>query len=453
MVYNENMKAISLFSSAGIGDLALEKNGIEVIVANELLADRVSMFAANFPKAATIAGDIWELKEEIVTATRDALDGAELDFFLATPPCQGMSKNGQGKLLNETRRGNRPHLDPRNRLIIPTMDIAVALRPRVLVLENVPEMRNTIIEDEKGEYVNVVEYVRLRLGDEYEGKAEVVQFADYGVPQRLQRLITFFSRDERLRESLRRHGTLLPERTHASEAGLFRKRWVTVRDIVADLPFLDAKDKPSATSAIPYHRVSVLEPKKYKWIAHTPPEKGAFDNQCANQKCGYDKNPTHGSEHDGNGVNRARTDTPIYCVKCGELLPRPFTIVKDGKKRLMNGYTSAYKRMRWDLPAPTLTTNLSYPSSDHKLHPTQNRVLSLYEAFKLHTLDRYDYHWKMADGSVARDSLIREVIGESIPPYALEVIFSHLIGLVIGQDKADGNAKIAKEKTPAFARI
>ena len=34
------MKAISLFASGGIGDLALKANNIDIVIANELLEDR-----------------------------------------------------------------------------------------------------------------------------------------------------------------------------------------------------------------------------------------------------------------------------------------------------------------------------------------------------------------------------------------------------------------------------
>ena len=104
-------------------------------------------------------------------------------------------------------------------------------------------------------------------------------------------------------------------------------------------------------------------------------------------------NSTHGASHDDNGINRAHKDTPLFCERCGALLPRPFVADGHGRLRLMSGYTSAYKRMDPALPAPALTRNLSYPCSDQKLHPTQNRVLSLAEAMRIHTLDRYDYKW------------------------------------------------------------
>ena len=72
----------------------------------------------------------------------------ELFLLYATPPCQGMSTNGAGTLLKGVREGNKPIIDARNRLIIPTMDIVTALRPRWFLMENVPLMRNTVINDE-----------------------------------------------------------------------------------------------------------------------------------------------------------------------------------------------------------------------------------------------------------------------------------------------------------------
>ena len=424
MYMNEHY-GISLFASGGIGDLALEASGITVVLANELLPDRASIYKHNFPLTEVLVGDIWKLQDEIVAKTSKILDGKCLDFILASPPCQGMSKNGQGKLLSNIRNGKRPSVDPRNRLIIPTLNIITKLQPRVVVFENVPEMENTFIDDEDGKYVNIIDYIRSRLGEKYSGQPEVVEFADYGVPQRRKRLITVFTREQSLKELFEKRSTLLPARTHAKEPGMFLKKWVTVRDMIEKLPALSGKDKKSAISDIPYHYVPVLDPKKFIWITNTPPEKGAFDNQCINKKCNYQNNTVHGSERN-NGINQAKTSTPLYCDKCGQMLPRPYTVGTDGKKRIMSGYTSAYKRMRWDLPSSTLTTNLSYPSSDHKLHPEQDRVLSLYEAFKLHTLDRFDFDWKHEDEKPARDTTIAEIIGESIPPLGLKVIFNHL---------------------------
>ena len=85
-------------------------------------------------------------------------------------------------------------------------------------------------------------------------------------------------------------------------------------------------------------------------------------------------------------------DTPLYCCRCGSLLPRPWVEDKITKeKRLMKGFVSAYKRMRWDEPASTLTQNFQYACSDNKLHPSQSRVLSLYEGLILQSITNYSF--------------------------------------------------------------
>lgn len=418
------MKGISLFASGGIGDLALRNVGVDVVVANELIEERAEVFKSNFPDCSMIVGDINQVFDDIINQTKEVLKGQDLDFILATPPCQGMSKNGRGKLLSLIRKGERPKLDMRNQLIVPTINIVKELSPEIIVFENVPEMKDTLIEyDHK--LINILDFINEQLCPiGYSGTAEVVEFADYGVPQRRQRLITVYSKNNSLVEYFNQHFSYLPRTTH-SNSDLRKKPWVTVRDAISKVPILDAKDKTtSVNEEIKFHRVPLLDEEKYFWVSNTPPESGAFDNQCVS--CGYDKNPTHSSSKDKNGINRANKDTPLYCVNCGELLPRPW--VKKGENfRLMKGYTSAYRRMKWNLPATALTTNLSYACSDSKLHPEQNRVLSLYEAFIIHTIDKYHYDWNRADNKRVSDKLIREIIGESIPPKGLEVLLKHIV--------------------------
>ena len=434
---NNKLTAVSLFCSSGIGDIALSEAGVDVLVANELISERAELFKCNFPETKMIVGDIWEAESEIVLSAQEALDGRELDLLFATPPCQGMSKNGRGKLLNAIRKGDKPKHDERNRLVIPAMNIAKALRPRYLVMENVPEMKNTVITENGNpeDVIFIMDYISKVLGKEYSGSWEVVQFADYGVPQRRQRLITVFSRDSFATEYMEKFGTALPPRSHSSQVDSKLKPWETVRTAVANLPELDGRSKENATSRdLPYHRVPLLDKEKYFWVSNTPEERGAFDNQCVNPKCGYQNNPTHSARRGSDGINRARSDTPLYCEKCKSLLPRP-TVRVGNELRLMKGYTSAYKRMNWDLPSSTLTRNLSYACSDNKLHPCQNRVLSLHEAMILHTISDFSFEWKRADGKRVSDKLIRESIGESIPPRGLKVIFDHIARLASSDDE------------------
>jgi DNA (cytosine-5)-methyltransferase 1 len=78
-------------------------------------------------------------------------------------------------------------------------------------------------------------------------------------------------------------------------------------------------------------------------------------------------------------------------------------------------------------------------SSDMKGHPDQNRVLSLREILILSTLDHAQWNQKfsfegirygrMKESENFSIKLIREVIGESIPPLGMAQIVKHLIAL------------------------
>ncbi len=433
------MKSISLFSSGGIADLVFKDLEIENLVANEIINERAEIYKSNFPKTRMIIGDIWKVKEKIIKETESKLINKKLDILFATPPCQGMSKNGRGKLLNGIRSGIKSKLDKRNQLIIPVVDIIKRLKPRLVVLENVPEMRHTLILDrDKRNLINILDFLSKEL-ESYFGHAEVVEFADYGVPQRRQRLITVFTNERALIRIFNKNNSFLPEPTQSKKPNLIYKKWITVRNTIQHLPKLSAKSKDQAKcNHIKYHYVPVLDQKKFFWISNTPPEKGAFNNQCVNKKCGYQGNPSHRSMRDKCGINRASTKTPIRCIKCNELLPRPWT-EKNGNYYLMKGFTSAYKRISWDMPASALTRNLSYACSDNKIHPDQDRVLSLHEAFLLHTISDFKYKWIRNDGKKVSDKVIREIIGESIPPRGLKKIFVYFVENL-------SNKKIKKHK-------
>jgi DNA (cytosine-5)-methyltransferase 1 len=440
--------AVSLFSGAGIGDLGYRAAGFRLLSMCEVEPERAALAAVNFPDSEVHVCDVRDAVDRLVGRVREQLASDELFLLACTAPCQGMSKNGKGTLLRNVRNGKRPALDPRNRLILPALDVVGSLRPKWVVFENVVEMRNTVIETAGGELRSILDVIVERLGPDYRGQAYDVEFADYGIPQRRQRLITVLTRDPIAVARFESGVPLIPPPTHAKRSSNGLAKWVSVRDAIGDFPPLDAGTADGAScSGIPFHRVPVLEPKKYEWVRHVPPCRSAFDNQCVQPKCGFAGNRGHGASHDHEGVNRAHRDTPLYCERCGSLLPRPYTESPDdpGGKRIMSGYTSAYKRMDGDLPAPALTRNLSYACSDQKLHPDQNRVLSLAEAMRLHTLDRYDYRWgplrhrqgtRIKQVAVAPDSLIRLVIGESVSPYFFEQLGRHILRYVDPGDPA-----------------
>lgn len=419
-------KAISLFCSSGIGDLGLSANNIETVIGCELLEERMRLFLANNKKAKGFCGNIWKLKDEIISYYNSNFKEPPF-VILATPPCQGMSSNGMGTMLRNFKKGIRPEFDERNRLIIPAIEIVKALMPKWVIFENVPNMLNTLIQDGNENLIKIPDYVFRELNGSYRGKAEVIDVADYGVPQHRKRLITILTRDEKAKETLEKEGTLLPEKRYGKESNLLIKQWQTLRDVIYDLPHLSAEQGKNIDPCNPLHKVPILDEKKLFWVSNTPEGQTALNNQCVNPKCGYAHNRMHGTMQDSQGVNKANADTPLYCEKCGSLLPRPYTVDKaTGKKRIMKAFTSAYKRMNWDEPSSTLTQNFQYACSDNKLHPEQNRVLSLYEGLIIQTISKYPYSFVL-NGVLASDGLIRDTIGESVPPLVIDEIAKHLI--------------------------
>ena len=422
------LKAISLFSSAGIGELGLEASGLQILAANELIPNRCSLYRQNYPQTQLFEGDIWEKRSELTNFVSNKL-GHKEELFLAyaTPPCQGMSTNGYGKLKSELAAGRRAEVDERNLLVIPAMSVIASLRPRWVMFENVPGMRNTEIEAE-GETLGILEFILNSLGSEYEGGGEVLSCSDFGIPQLRRRLISIYTRDPAGKAYFRANGGSFFNKDDCSQP-------ISLLDAIGDFPALAAtRGENARTDFHPFHYVNEMQEEKFWWIKNTPEGETAFNNQCVNADCGYQKNPRHFDlKEDGKWV--ASKTTPIYCESCGDLLPRPTMVdKKTGERRLIRGFHSAYRRMDGSKPSRTLTRNFPFEASDNKIHPTQNRTLSIYEALVIQTIADYDYSWEI-DGRTASRSLIADAIGESVPPRLIEKIATKIIQISCGAER------------------
>jgi DNA (cytosine-5)-methyltransferase 1 len=399
---SNSVRVVSLFSCAGVGDLGFRDSGFQTVVANEIEPKRAEIFSTNFGECNMIVGDVWEKTTEIVNACETY---STIDVLFATPPCQGMSSNGAGMLLKNRADGKIPDLDPRNRLIIPALQICKSVKPKVVIFENVRGMKNTVIEDEGGELIQILDLVRREIGPYYHVEFRELNLADYGIAQTRTRLITI---------AVRKDLDVLPEQLYPLPSHIKKgdtlPKWITLRDVIGKMPILDAIDEKSAIDPNDkLHRVSTIPLEKYEWVKNTPYGETAFNNQCISPSCGFQGNRRHSVEKI-NGRRHGSTSTPINCEKCGEYLPRPY-VMENGERRLIKGFPDAYKRMKWEDPAPTITRNMLWLSSEKKLHPEQNRTLSIREAMMIQTIDDYGFTW-----SSFGDTVIADCIGESVPP-------------------------------------
>ena len=135
----------------------------------------------------------------------------------------------------------------------------------------------------------------------------------------------------------------------------------------------------------------------------------------------------------------------ILCPKCRNIMRNRPYVEKEGNTRLVRGFKSSYRRMNPNRPSYTITTNSSHVGSDFKIHPWENRVLSILECADLQTVPRF-YDWSRAQENNNR-YLIRALVGEAFPTY-----FTYLQGCVLAKLLSE-NATTTKMYGRDFLRM
>jgi DNA (cytosine-5)-methyltransferase 1 len=166
-------RAIDLFSGCGGLTLGLKQAGFRVIGAIESNEVAVRTYRANHRNVRVWSNDICKVSVADVRRKLKLEPGA-LDLLAGCPPCQGFS-------TITTLNGNkRRSSDDRNDLIFEFMRFVRGLKPKTVMLENVPRLATN------WRLKYVLAELR-RLG--YECTPGVLDAADYGVPQRRRRFI------------------------------------------------------------------------------------------------------------------------------------------------------------------------------------------------------------------------------------------------------------------------
>lgn len=401
------LPAVSLFSGAGLSDVGYAQADFNFLVQSELDANRAALCAENFPEAASVVGNLRDTWQTVVTEYRNRTS-ERLQLLSITPPCQGMSSSnpGRGKASDPKTR------DKRNRLLLEAIPIVTELEPRVVVAENVMQALNETIQ--VGDRLSKVVEAFSEALKNYRLFTDVIQMADYGIPQlRKRSALVAVRRDEPwLTQVVNENLLPWPRPTHAENPGDGVLPWVSLRTWLNErsYPPLDARRGETAHDAIdPLHFVPAYEGDRYLWVADIPPYSGCNAYQNSNcRSCGREGVP------EGTAV----------CSFCGKpMRNRPY-VQENGTYRLIKGFDSSYRRMPPDRPAPTVTTASSHLGSDYKIHPWENRVLSIRECADLQTVPRfYSWDWVL---NTRHTYLARQVIGEALPPW-----FAYLHGKVL----------------------
>ena len=169
--------ALSLFAGCGGLDLGVEQAGFSIKAAIEHDADACSSLRANFPHVSVLEGDIRHIETRGLLRAAGLRPG-EAELLVGGPPCTPFSKSGYW--IEQKRRG----LDPEASLLEHYVRILDEARPQMFLLENVFALAYS---NHNRPWLEFLLESFDRLG--YGVTQQTVLAADYGVPQRRQRLI------------------------------------------------------------------------------------------------------------------------------------------------------------------------------------------------------------------------------------------------------------------------
>lgn len=211
------LNVIDLFCGAGGLSTGFSRAGFNVVVGVDSNERAIETFLANHSESQAILGDVTKL------SSRDILEktGLEkIDVIIGGPPCQGFSMAGK-------RRPN----DPRNSLFREYLRIVRELKPDCFVMENVRGILS--MKNESGKSVIDIILEEFRRLNYYDVELHSVNTANYGVPQRRQRIFIIGVK--------RGYSFTFPYRTHSNKTSDNHLRpWKGIRDII-----LDRKKVPS----------------------------------------------------------------------------------------------------------------------------------------------------------------------------------------------------------------
>lgn len=166
------LKAIDLFAGCGGLTQGLKSVGYKVVAAVEVDELAARVYKRNHRATSVFVEDITTIEPKIMMREL-GIAANELDLLAGCPPCQGFSSL-------RTRNGATRNRDTRNKLVNEMLRFVKVLKPKAVMLENVPKLAT------HSSFLRLVKDLK-ELG--YKVTYSVENAANYGVPQRRKRLI------------------------------------------------------------------------------------------------------------------------------------------------------------------------------------------------------------------------------------------------------------------------
>jgi DNA (cytosine-5)-methyltransferase 1 len=353
------MKALSVFSGCGGLDIGVEKAGFENFANIEL-----DVHAA---KTLEAWREINKKNNEIFNADIKDIDPKKfkhekIKLLHGGPPCQSFSLIGKRLSLG----------DPRGLLLFQMTRFAEVIKPKAILIENVKGLLSA--PDEKGRKGGAFElFIKELVKLNYVPKWAILNSADYGIPQRRERLFIV--------ATYGKNGFAFPTPTHSDEQedlSLFPMQpYEGVWNFISDLP---KPVKKGGTEKFPNH-IDVTPERDVERISYVP--EGSY-------------------------------------LSCQDKAPA------DIRMGLTKKDTTKYRRLSKGDPSLTLRGGEIF------FHPTQNRYLTPREYMRIHTFpDNLILQGpvRSRSGTVKNLDQHRQV-ANSVPPKLAEIIAKEILKVI-----------------------
>lgn len=354
------ISVVSLFSGGGGLDLGFVSEGYSVIWAIDNNMNATETYKAN-------------IGNHIICADINQIDISQIphaDVVIGGPPCQSFSLAGKRNVEDE-----------RGQLVWKYIHIIEQVKPKAFVFENVTGLLSA--KNAHGEkIIDLLKVAFKNIG--YTVEQQVLNAADYGIPQRRKRVIIVGLKDKKF---------VFPRPTH-SEDGIALKRYISVEEALGDLP-----------TAIENENGQI-----------------EYQVQPQNDYQRYVRRGTVVTEHYIPQMSELDKYIVSHVKPGGNYMDIPADVNSSRIRRLQRdgGHTTCYGRLDPTKPSYTINTYFNRPNVGCNIHYKENRLITVREALRLQS---FPDDYVLVSGSKQGRNLI---VGNAVPPMLAGILAREL---------------------------
>jgi len=406
----EKPRAIDLFCGAGGITQGLMDAGFEILWAVDSDKNTKKTFDYNHRVQMTLA-DIREIDPPSL-----GLKKMELELLVGGPPCSPFSIVGRAKI--NSIEGRDVKEDERFFLYENFLRYLDHFQPKTFVMENVKGMKSAVNKDG----ISVVSIIKEQMEDlGYNVQVQLLDAANYGVPQRRERVFFFGNRlglenpdmekwethrkprneTEKMmkiksnEQTLQHYTGEAPEFPHYKK-NILKKPWNTIADAILDLPPVSPKGTIPPKKAEKYYLKPISEYQH--WVRDTPIDVDWEEQVLYNHECrGHNMRDLTIYKLLGEGVSWIIGNLP-----------------EDVQPYRTDIFPDKYKKQDPLGPSSTIVAHI-YKDGNIFIHPREARKFTAREAARLQSFkDTFVF-------PVSRTQAYKQ-IGNAVPPLIAQVI-------------------------------